>query len=133
MILVTGGHRQYRRSGWVFVVGDVVAPLGGLAVVRLLDRQMRHERPGPGPVPVPFPRSRLHGVTGPDRLRIAAAALYQPRALGHVQHLAERMTVPGRAGAGRLVSARFLLTSMASTLPSWVAGRAAPRPNGARR
>src|SRR5436190_11331874 len=102
-----GGLRG--RSGLVFLVADVVAPAGGAALlVDLLHRDVRHEAVGRGAVPVLLAGLEVDAVAGVHHLDRAAAALAAPDPLGHVDGLAERMRVPGGAGARREVHAEGL-------------------------
>jgi len=70
--------------------------------------------PGPAPVPVPLARSGLHGVAGPDRLRLAAPALHQTCPLSHVQD--RPIFLP------RPAAARPTLPSSVSTRPARICG-----------
>src|SRR2546423_1792737 len=84
------------RPRQVLVVADEVAPVGSA----FIDRQVGHELAGSGAVPVPYSGPGDHRLSGPDLLQRPAAILNPGHALGHVQRLALRMAVPGRAGAG---------------------------------
>jgi hypothetical protein len=55
---------------------------------------------GGGAVPVPLVGRRVDDVASADLLDGAAAGLYQPLAVGHVEGLADGVGVPRGAGAG---------------------------------
>ena len=100
-----GGRSGAGGGGLVVLVGDVLVPERLLAGGRVpvLDREVTHEMVGGRAVPVPLPRPDHNRVTGahlPDR---AALALDPADALHDVQHLAERVHMPGGPGAGREV------------------------------
>ena len=72
----------------------------GLAVELFLDGDVGHGRGRRGAVPVLLARREPDDIAGPDLLDRAALAL-DPAAAGRDdQRLAERMRVPGGAGAG---------------------------------
>src|SRR5437867_5357202 len=60
---------------------------------------MAHEAGRRGSVPVIFAGLEEHAVPRPNLLDRAAAHLYEPDPLGHVDRLAVRMRVPGSARA----------------------------------
>ena len=72
----------------------------GLAVQRLLDRDVRHRRRRRRAVPVLLAGREPDHVARPDLLDRPAPALRPAEPSGHDQRLAQRMRVPGRAGAG---------------------------------
>src|SRR5712691_4591347 len=79
----------------VLAVADVLAPFG----VAFAHRQVSHEVVGRGAVPVPLAPGDLDDVAGADGGDGLAAGLDAPLALGHIQRLADRVAVPGRARA----------------------------------
>src|SRR5262249_60626159 len=83
----------------VLLVADLFQPVYGPAVDRFLDGDMRHRRRRCCPVPVLLPRRKPDHIAGPDLLDRPALAL-RPAASGRDdQGLAERMGMPGGAGA----------------------------------
>src|SRR5205807_5821640 len=83
----------------VLLVGDVLAPVDGAAlVVDLLHRQMGHEAVGRGAVPVVLARLEVDAVAGADDLDRTVAPLAAPDAFGDVDGLTKGVRVPGRAG-----------------------------------
>src|SRR5215212_8774906 len=104
--------RAYRRSGsgldrrrrGVFLVADLLAPVGGgMVVVDLVEREVDHEAAGAGAVPVLLAGLEEDPITRADQLDRPATALAETDALGDVDRLAERVGVPGGPGAGREV------------------------------
>src|SRR5271166_5203939 len=88
------------RGGRVFVVGDVLTPLGAVALlVNVEHRDVRHEAARCGAVPVVLTGLEEDSVAGTDGLDRAAAALTVADALGDEDRLTVGMGVPGRAGA----------------------------------
>src|SRR5439155_21082174 len=86
--------------GLVLFVGNLLQPLDGLAVELLLDGEVRHRRGRGGAVPVLLAGREPDNVAGADLLDRPAPALAAADAAGHDQRLAERVGVPGGAGAG---------------------------------
>src|SRR6266516_4984517 len=86
--------------GQVVLVGDVLVPDRRLAGggVPLLDREMGHQVVGRRAMPVPLPRPDHDRVTRPHLTDRAVLALDPADALDDVQHLAERVHVPGGPG-----------------------------------
>jgi hypothetical protein len=90
-----------RGGGVVLLVGDVLAPSAVVAVVVALEQgDVHHEAVGGGAVPVVLARLEEDAVAGLDGLDRAALALAEADAFGDVDGLAERVGVPGGAGAG---------------------------------
>src|SRR5437868_9923512 len=100
-----GSTRSSRRLRWrchVLGIANLVAELAlGAVGGRLPDREVRHEVVGRRAVPVPLAGRRANGVAGVDLDDLAAARLDAPEAFRDVDGLANRMAVPGIAGAGR--------------------------------
>src|SRR4051812_6859060 len=84
----------------VLIVGDLLEPLDGFAVERLLNREVRHRHRRRGAVPVLLVGADGDDVARPDLFDRFAPALVQPAAGGDDQRLPERMRVPVAAGAG---------------------------------
>src|SRR5829696_4680832 len=90
----------------VLLVGDVLAPVGGVAgVVDLGDGDVRHETGRRGTVPVLFAGREEHAVAGVDLLDRPAARLGATGALQDEDRLAVRMRVPRCPRARREVDA----------------------------
>src|SRR4051794_17061771 len=102
----TTSHGSDGRSA-VFLVGDLLAPLGLRAVLALSQAvphgEVGHEAVGGGAVPVPLPRRAPNRATGIDAHDVRAPRLRQADALGDMQRLAVGVPVPGGAGPGREV------------------------------
>src|SRR5918912_1425831 len=96
-----GARCRSARTGLatVLLLGDVLQPVNGLAVERLLDGDVLHRRVGRRAVPVPLAGREPHHVAGADLLDRAALALHETAAEEHDQRLPERVRVPRRAGA----------------------------------
>ncbi|MNK63460.1 hypothetical protein D3C87_826780 [compost metagenome] len=75
-------------------------PVYHLAVLDLLKRDMGHRHIRCGAVPVPFTRCKPDDITGANLLHRLTLTLRAAKAGYHDQGLAERMGVPGGAGAG---------------------------------
>ena len=85
----------------------MLAPDDGAArVVGLLHGDVDHEAVGGGAVPVVLAGLEEHAIAGADGLDRPTLALARADALGDEDRLAERVGVPGRAGAGREVDER---------------------------
>ena len=84
----------------VLFVGDVFQPVDHLAVELFLNGDVGHGGGWRGAVPVFFARRKPDHVAGADFLDRAAPALHAPAAGGHDQGLAQRVSMPGGAGAG---------------------------------
>src|SRR5215475_15770273 len=87
-----------RRDG-ILLVADLLHPLHVLAVECLVESDMHHAGVGRGAVPVLLARRDPHGVAGADFLYRSAPGLHPATAHEDVQRLAERVGVPGGAGA----------------------------------
>ena len=96
-----------RSGSAVLVVGHVPAPAHDAArVIHLLHRQVDHEAVGRRAVPVVLAGLEEDAVARADLLDRAALALAEADALGDEDRLAERVGVPGGAGAGGEVDVR---------------------------
>jgi hypothetical protein len=95
--------RPQARGSPVVLVGDVCRPHGLLAGRGIArgDRDVRHELIRGGAVPVLLTRPGHHRVTGTQRPDRAAGGLHPAHPVHDVQHLAARVSVPGRPGARR--------------------------------
>ena len=82
------------------LIAHLLHPVDNLAIERFLNGNVRHRGRRCGAVPVFLAGRKPHHVAGSDFFDRGAPALYQPRAGGDDQSLAERMRVPGRARAG---------------------------------
>jgi hypothetical protein len=80
----------------VFVVGEVLAPLG----VAFGQGEVGHERSGCGAVPVPLAGRGDDGVAGSDPDGLSAASLNEAFAFREGESLAEAVPVPRSVGAG---------------------------------
>src|SRR5205085_5567721 len=90
----------------VLLVAHVLAPgHGAAALVRLLDRDVRHQSCRRSAVPVVLARLEEDAVTRANHLDLSAPALAEAHALGDPDRLAVWMGVPGGAGARREVDA----------------------------
>src|SRR5664280_1575911 len=87
------------RSGRVVLgFGHVLRPDYVFAVLaRPLNCEVNHREPGRGAVPMPLPGFDQHRVAGLHRADWLPRSLHPPHAGQDVQHLAERMRMPGRA------------------------------------
>src|SRR5712691_1823878 len=95
-----------RRGGGVLLVGYVVTPRRGVALVVDLEHcEVGHEAGRGRAVPVILARLEEDAVAGPDHLDRPAAALCEADALRDVDRLAVRVRVPGRSCARREVDA----------------------------
>ena len=84
----------------VLFVADMLQPVDGLAVERLLDGNMRHRRRGRCPVPMLFARRKPNDVARPDFLDGTAPMLRPTEPGRDNQCLTEGMGMPCGAGAG---------------------------------
>src|SRR3954447_803780 len=88
----------------ILFVADVAAPAHrAAAVIGELHRDVRHQARWRGAVPVVLPWLEEDPVTRSDHLDRAAFALAEAEAFGDPDRLAERVSVPGGARAGREV------------------------------
>src|SRR5262249_45599487 len=88
----------------VLLVGHVLTPgHGAPALVRAMDRDMRHEPRGRSAVPVVLARLEDDPVTRPDHLDRSALALAEADAFGDPDRLTVRVGVPGGPRARREV------------------------------
>ncbi len=87
------------RSGRILFVADLFQPVDHFAGERLGDGDMRHCRGRRGAVPMFLVGREPDHVAGPDLLDRASLALRPAAAGGDDQRLAQRVRVPGRAGA----------------------------------
>jgi hypothetical protein len=100
-------RRSGRRGGVGFLVGDLLAPGDGAAlVVDFLHRYVGHEAVAGGTVQVVLAGLEEHPVALTDHLDGAAAALREADALGDIDSLAVRVGMPGGSGARGEVDAR---------------------------
>src|SRR5208337_2412517 len=88
------------RSTPVLFVADLLHPVDGLAVERLLNGDVGHCGGRGGAVPVLLARRNPDDVARPDLFDGTAPALRPSEAECDDQDLAERMRMPGGAGAG---------------------------------
>src|SRR3954451_9611669 len=101
---VLGGHRCRRPpSGGLLLVRGVVCPVvhrlepgGGVAAIRALleDGEVAHKGVGGRAVPVLLVRGADEGVAGADSDGLAVTRADQADALGDVQGLTDRVSVP---------------------------------------
>lgn len=87
------------KSPAVLLVGDPLQPLRHSAVHVFRDGDVRHARGRRGAVPVLHAGRDPDDVAWADLLDRAALPLHPAQPGRHDQHLAERVRVPGRAGA----------------------------------
>jgi hypothetical protein len=88
-------------GGLVFLVGDELQPGGSVPVGNPFQhREVAHEVVASCAMPVFFAWRRIDGVARPHPDHLAVAGLHQPDAVCDVQGLADRVRVPGAAGAG---------------------------------
>src|SRR5208283_2924289 len=92
----------------VLFVRHLLQPVDRLALLRLLDGDMRHGGRGRGAVPVLLARREPDDVARADLLDRAAPALGAAEPRRHDQRLAERVGVPGGARAWLEGDARAL-------------------------
>ena len=78
----------------VLLVGDVLHPIDHLAVLLLLNGDVRHARRRRRAMPVLLAGRKPDYITGTDLLDRPAPALNPSTASGHNESLAERMRVP---------------------------------------
>src|SRR5690349_3714790 len=87
-------------SGPVLFVADLFHPFDHPAVEALLDGDVRHGGGRGRAVPVLLARREPDDIAGTDLLERATPTLRQPGPGGDDERLAERVGVPGGAGAG---------------------------------
>src|SRR4030095_6340911 len=92
--------RESLRLAIELFVGHLLHPVDRLAIERLGDGDMRHTRRRRCAMPVFLTRQNPDDIAGPDVLLGAALYLHPAQAGGDDQGLAQRMSVPSRAGAG---------------------------------
>ena len=93
------GSLSGRRPAAVLSVADFLQPVDGLAIERLLDRDVSHRRGGRRAVPVFFTRRKPDHVARTNLLNRTALALRSTAACCHDQRLAEWMSMPRCPGS----------------------------------
>ena len=88
----------------ILLLAHLLHPIDRLAVELLLNGNVRHRGCGGCAVPVLFAGGEPDDIAGPNLLDWPAVALCPAAAGRHDQRLAERVRVPGRAGAGSKVT-----------------------------
>src|SRR5947208_2898371 len=94
-----GERAQKPLRAGVLLVGDLFQPVDGFALELFLDGNVGHGGGGAGPVPVLLPGGEADDVSGMDLLDGTAFALGAAGASGDDEGLAQRVSVPGGAGA----------------------------------
>src|SRR5436305_4044732 len=84
----------------VLLIAHMFEPFDGLAIERLLNRDVRHRRSWRGAMPMLLTRLEPHHIARPDLFDRLPVALNETTPRGDDENLAERVSMPGCARAG---------------------------------